>query len=48
MLTHFNCRLREKDGGHKLRKYNFATDSNKSGLVPGAIIPSNLYQKYLE
>lgn len=48
MLTHFNCRLREKDGGYKLRKDNFATDSNKSGLVPGTIIPSNLYQKYLD
>lgn len=48
MLTHFNCRLKEKDGGYKLRKDNFATDSNKSGLVPGAIIPNNLYQKYLE
>lgn len=48
MLTHFNCKLRDKDGGYKLTKDNFATDSDKSGLVTGTIIPSNLYQKYME
>lgn len=48
MITHFNCRLRDKDGGYKLTKENFATDSNKSGLVPGATISDKLYQKYLK
>ena len=48
MLTHFNCRLRDKNGGYKLTKENFATDSNKSGLVPGATISDKLYQKYLK
>lgn len=48
MITHFNCRLRDKDGGYKLTKENFTTNSNKSGLVPGTIISDKLYEKYLK
>lgn len=48
MERHFGVRVREREGGQKLTENNFITESHKSGLYPGTIIPNDEYEHYRE